>query len=353
LVTLNNQSTVNSGTIRNYFWSIPQGQPGFSQAINPSIQFDTAGTFLVSLIAETTHGCRDTSNGTVTVYRPPVINYVYPDSGCAPFCHRFSDHSTSVDGSIVQWAWSFPGGSPDVSFSKNSGEVCYNTPGSYDATLFVVSDLGCSAFKYFDNIINVYSNPVADFSIIKETEGFYPPILTFSDQSSSNVIMWDWDFGDGSGILNGGPIENHSYLSATANDFYQFYTTLIVTSKGGCRDTIVKPNDVNPYYTFFVPNAFTPNDDSENKFFYAKGMGIKNYDFWIFDRWGLEIWSCHQEGSNIPYDNYGNEGMSSSCKWDGTLKGSRVQQDVYVWKAKVTDVFGKHHVYYGTVTVIN
>ncbi len=350
-VILNNQSTVNSGIIDNYTWDMPQGQPAISHAINPSIRFDTAGTFSISLIAETQHGCRDTSYGTVTVYRPPVINSVYPDSGCAPFCHRFSDHSTSTDGSIIQWAWNFPGGSPDISFSKNTGEVCFNTPGTYDASLSIVSDLGCSAYKYFDNIIKVYSIPEADFSISKETAGFYSPILTFSDQSTSDVLQWDWDFGDSTQIVNGSPIENHAYLSATANDFYQFYTTLIVTNEGGCKDTIVKPNEINPYYTFFVPNAFTPNGDLRNNFFYAKGMGIKNYDFWIFDRWGLQIWSCHQDGSNVPYDNYGNEGMSSVCRWDGTINGNKVQEDVYVWRAKVTDVFGKVHVYLGSVTV--
>ena len=80
-------------------------------------------------------------------------------------------------------------------------------------------------------------------------------------------------------------------------------------------------------------------------------MGIKEYDMWIFDRWGLEIWNCHQDGSNVPWDYYGSEGMSSYCKWDGTLDGQKVQQDVYVWRAKVMDVFGKSHVFIGTVTV--
>lgn len=350
-VTLVNQSSVSNGARLDYHWSVPYGQPDSSQLENPIIRFDTTGTFPITLIAETQKGCRDTSNGTATVYKLPEIQINSPDTGCIPFCHTFIDLSTSADGSIVQWGWNFPGGSPSISFSQNPDEVCYNTPGYYDASITVVNDLGCSAYKYFDNIIKVYSNPVADFSISTDLAGNYPPTLTFLDQSSSNVVHWTWDFGDSSSIVHGGPVEKHFYSSASGNDFYKFYTTLIVTTEYGCKDTIVKPNEINPNFTFFVPNAFTPNGDSENNLFYAKGMGIKNYDFWIYDRWGLKIWSCHEEGSNVPYDTYGNEGMSSSCQWNGTINGNPVQQDVYVWRAKVTDVFGKTHVYLGSVTV--
>jgi PKD repeat protein len=350
-VTLVNQSSVHSGIIQNYFWSAPHGQPAVSQAVNPSIRFDTTGIFPVSLITETPNGCRDTSSGTVSVYKVPVIQIDGPDSGCVPICHTFIDHSISADGSITQWQWNFPGGNPSISNSQNPGEICYDTPGNFDANLSIVSDHGCLANKSFKNIIKAYSNPVADFRISPEIFGNYPPIRTFNDQSTANVVQWLWNFGDSSGVVNGGPVENHSYSSVSGNDFYKFFTSLIVSTDHGCRDTIFKPIEINPYFSFFVPNAFTPNDDNENNFFYAKGMGIKNYDFRVFDRWGLEIWSCQEEGSNVPWDYYGEEGMSSSCKWDGTIRGSRVQQDVYVWKANVTDIFGKHHVYIGSVTV--
>ena len=40
--------------------------------------------------------------------------------------------------------------------------------------------------------------------------------------------------------------------------------------------------------------------------------------------------------------------------WNGKANGGddMAQQDVYVWKVKLTDVFGKKHNYIGTVTLV-
>jgi PKD repeat protein len=350
-VSLVNQSSVQGDIIDNYYWSVLEGQPASSQAVNPTLRFDTAGVFSISLVSETQHGCRDTTSEAIRIYELPQVLIDDPDSACVPFCHTFSDHSVSTDGSIALWSWNFPGGDPRLSNSPDPVEVCYDTPGNYDAKLSVVSDLGCVSQKTFNNYIKAYANPLADFIVSTEIEGYNSPNFIFTDQSSSDVVQWTWNFGDGSATFNGGPLETHSYASTTANDFYDFVTTLVVSTENGCTDSITKPIEINPEFTFFVPNAITPNGNFRNDLFYAKGMGIKEYDIWIFDRWGLEIWSCHEIGSNIPWDVYGNEGMSSACKWDGTLKGEKVQQDVYVWRAKVQDVFGKGHVYIGTVTV--
>lgn len=350
-VPLINQSAVIGDIIQNYYWSVPQGQPTASQAKNPSIRFDTTGIFSLSLIAETQHGCRDTSSGIVTVHELPVVLIDNPDSGCVPLCHTFTDHSVSTDGLLTQWSWNFSGGVPNISSSQNPGEICYAIPGSFDASLFIASSFGCTAYRSFKNFIKVYSNPTADFNFNSELVGLNSPTITFNDQSSHNVVQWSWNFGDSSASFNGDTVETHSYSSITGNDFYQFIASLVVTTAHGCKDSISKPLEIKPEFTFFAPNAFTPNGDNDNNLFYAKGLGIKNYDIAVYDRWGLKIWSCHQQGSNIPWDYFGNEGMSSSCKWDGTLNGQNVQQDVYVWKANVSDVFGKNHVYIGTVTV--
>ncbi|TAH42316.1 MAG: hypothetical protein EYC69_06000 [Bacteroidetes bacterium] len=350
-VVLLNQSTVNGDSIHNYLWAVPQGQPSVSQLTSPSVSFDSAGVFDVSLVSETQHGCRDTSLGTVTVYELPLVQIDDPDSGCVRLCHTFNDLSVSPDGSIALWAWSFPGGDPRNSNSQNPGEVCYETAGNFDAILTVVSDYGCIGHRSFKDYIKVYPLPKADFELSSEVIGYNSPNITFKDQSSAGVVEWTWNFGDGSATFNGGPVETYSYASSISNDFYQFVASLVVKTEHGCVDSIRKPVEINPEFTFFTPNAITPNGNHRNDLFYAKGMGIRAYDMWIYDRWGLQIWTCHQEGSNIPWDVYGNEGMSSSCQWDGTLDGEKVQQDVYVWRARVADVFGKQHIFIGTVTV--
>ena len=95
---------------------------------------------------------------------------------------------------------------------------------------------------------------------------------------------------------------------------------------------------VVPEFTFFIPNAFTPNGDGVNDYFYGSGVGIGSYDLWVFDRWGNMIFR-----SNDLND-----------QWDGKANygAEEAQEDVYVWKVKLTDVFGKPHRYLGTVTIV-
>ena len=54
--------------------------------------------------------------------------------------------------------------------------------------------------------------------------------------------------------------------------------------------------------------------------------------------------------------------MPSACKWDGIVRagpmvisgnsGLVAQQDVYVWKVQLTDIFDGFHNYIGHVTIV-
>jgi gliding motility-associated-like protein len=88
--------------------------------------------------------------------------------------------------------------------------------------------------------------------------------------------------------------------------------------------------------TIYFPNAFSPNGDGLNEVFMAHGTNIKSFEMSIYDRWGLLV---------TKLDNI-NKG------WDGTYKNGDAQQDTYVYKAKVTDVFGKTYVYEGQINLL-
>lgn len=75
---------------------------------------------------------------------------------------------------------------------------------------------------------------------------------------------------------------------------------------------------INAYcpYTFFYPNAITPNGDGLNDYFTTPHHNIKDYHLMIFNRWGELLFETYSE----------------TQFWDGTYKGNVVQEDVYVWK---------------------
>ena len=115
-----------------------------------------------------------------------------------------------------------------------------------------------------------------------------------------------------------------------------YAAVLVVKSDKGCLDTMIKTIFVAEDYGIFVPNAFTPNGDGINDIFQPKGYGITKYELDIFDRWGEKIFQTNQFEHG----------------WDGTIKGISIKNDIYTWRIKLTNVFGKSHELTGHVTLI-
>ncbi len=138
---------------------------------------------------------------------------------------------------------------------------------------------------------------------------------------------------------------SYSYLWSTGATTQ----SIVVTQKGtysvevslkGCKETDqVGIIDYCPT-SIFIPNAFTPNDDPLNAVFGPKGANVNEYEFLIFNRWGELIFRS----------------TDISKGWDGTYKGHKVQQDVYVWKLGYTENLDtgktKQQEKIGTVAVI-
>jgi gliding motility-associated-like protein len=366
-VTLSDGSLpVQGDPIVSWNWTMNGANPSTSTAQNPSATYSIGGTHIVSLIVITQAGCKDTIAQQVLVYNPPLANFSGSGTGCAPLCvNNFTDLSTSSDGNIILWAWSFPGGSPSSSTVQNPSSVCYNSPGSYGASLIVTTNYGCKDTLKITPLVNVYPWPHADFCVAPDLAPATNPVFSFCDMWSPNpgVTNWIWNFGDGSDLDSTSTDPVHSYsATASGNDFYSYNVCLKVKNQYGCWDTACKSVELVPEFVFYIPNTFTPNDDRINDRFFGKGRGIKEYNIEIFDRWGNMLWDCSHEGKNTDWDSNGQDGMSSACKWDGVVQqggldqsgnsGAISQQDVYIWKVKLTDIFNKKHTYVGHVNIV-
>jgi gliding motility-associated-like protein len=304
----------------------------------PSAAEFAAGTVTLTLTSDDPTGpCAfASSNVTFFFYQNPVVNFTTINpSGCPVQCASFTDNSTIVAGdAIVSWNWDFGDNSPD-STTQNTSH-CYPVTGLYDVTLTAVSNHGCTASSTHIQVVNVYPVPVADFDPSPKDATVLDPEVQLNNTSSSDVTAWTYYFGDGDSIAPNVSSPVHLYSSEGPGIYM---ATLIVENSYGCRDSITKPIEIGPEFTFFIPNAFTPNGDGVNDFFFGQGIGIKEYDIWIFDRWGNMIY----HGDNI-----------DTSLWDGKANNGKdvAQQDVYVWKVNLKDVFDKRHNYTGTVTLV-
>lgn len=114
-----------------------------------------------------------------------------------------------------------------------------------------------------------------------------------------------------------------SYLWNTGSDNSSITITqpgqywLQVETRGGCTgvDT-VNVLRKNCLEGFFMPNAFTPNHDGKNDVIKPILLGnVKQYRFWIYNRWGELIFQT----TNL------------STGWNGVFKGIDQGGGVFVW----------------------
>ena len=112
----------------------------------------------------------------------------------------------------------------------------------------------------------------------------------------------------------------------------------IVVNASGCSDTAYSEVVIRPEFTFWIPNAFTPGKpDGLNDIFKPKLIGVYEYSFLIFDRWGEKIFE-----TNNPEEG-----------WNGYYKGKLCTNDVFVYKINFRDdVRSDQHEYIGRVTLV-
>jgi gliding motility-associated-like protein len=326
-VQFTNTSAISSGTIVGNSWNFGDGSPQSNQQ-HPVHTFNSAGVYTVTLVVTSDNGCTDTISQQITIFPNPVAGFTYNQAaGCGPLPVAFTDTSFVSSGNIVAWNWDF--GNGQTSTLQNPVAI-YTASGTYGVTLTVTTDNGCTHTAVMPNIITIYPGPDAAFTPDPYQTSILNPVINFNNHSSGGVV-YAWNFGDGSGSNVFEP--THTY-----SDTGTYEVTLIVINSYGCIDTVRQLVQIIPEFVMYIPNAFTPNNDGINEFFNVAGLGIVEVTLNIYNRWGENI-----------YTSYGLEGG-----WDGTVQkdNSKAQQDVYVFDARVKDVFGRTHQQYGRVTLV-
>jgi large repetitive protein len=268
----------------------------------------------------------------VTVDPLPNVKFETDISaGCSPLCVQFRNLTTIGTSGIHTYTWTF--GTSDSSSDINP-IYCYKNPGDFSVTLTATSDSGCSSTLRVLNLITAYAHPAASFSYSPNPINIINPQVQFTDKTADiyAVTDWNWTFGDNSDSSSKMQNPVHTY-----QDTGVFCATLSVMDINGCTDTITDCLDVEPLYTFYIPDAFTPNGDNINDVFMPKGSYMKSYEMYIYDRWGMQLFHSTEITNG----------------WDGSVKGGQIaQEDTYVYVIHVTDASGNDHNYTGKVNLI-
>jgi gliding motility-associated-like protein len=313
------------------------GTPGYNYTWNPgnisgpSINVSPASTTIYIVSTTDVNGCVAVDDSVVVTVNPLPLVLFTPDitSGCSPVCVSFTNQTLNP----VSSTWDFG----DFSSSTLTNPAhCFNTPGTYDVTLRVTDNNGCTDSLTQFNLISVFQWAAADFFVTPQPPYLSGTALTFNDNSNGATI-WSWLFGD--------PLNSTSQQqnpTFTYDDPDTYVVTLIVNNADNCPDTISHTVRIDAPFDFFVPNTFTPNGDTHNEVFLPMGIGYnetEGYELTIYDRWGAVLFKS----------------KNPSIGWDGrSVKGGDiVPEGVYVWTITVRSVYNNiKHGYLGHVTVV-
>jgi gliding motility-associated-like protein len=275
-VVFTDKSSSPNGKITSWKWDFGDGKS--ATLSNTSHLYETPGLKNATLSIEDLRRCKASKTQAFNWQPVPPILLIEPSTfvGCTPSEVTFKNLSKPIDSTyIIRWTFG-DGGTSD----RISPSYVYKTPGLYSVSIAVTSPIGCKISRTYKDWIKINQGSKADFTYSPDKITQFNPTISLTDQSEY-ATRWQWFIG------------NKGY-STRQNPIYTFRDTglqkvkLLTNNQYNCLDSIIKFIDVIPEITYFLPNAFTPNNDAINDGFRGKGFteGIKRFSLKIWNRWG-------------------------------------------------------------------
>ncbi len=320
----NKSKVTNGGVISTYQFYYGDGDSSLLQN-PPDHSYTVSGDFVMLLKTTTDKGCWDTISKNVYINPNPVLDFSVAEV-CLKDSSRFINNSTIASGFIESYKWQFGNGR---SSTLESPTHKYKTVDSFDIVLTAKTDRGCVDTLRKSKFAIVHPNPLAQFIYFKTRSWENEVDIQYID-SSRNAVEWNWDFASMGTSTDQNP--KLFYIDTLTQ-----VTRLIVKNVYGCRDTVTKILFITPDVVYYMPNAFTPNEDNINETFKPRGLAYAiNYKFTIFNRWGEILFKT---------DN-------PQLGWDGKYEGEPVEQGLYFFRLEFVGADEIRHEEKGQVLIL-
>lgn len=207
-----------------------------------TIEYPAIGTYQVTLLDSNICGI-DAATITIEIVAPPTADATAaPTDICEGESVIFTNNSSA---NATDFVWDFGDGTPLVYSGANTIEHVYQTAGDYTATLLVA--VGGPASGCNDQVsipITVRPGPTAEIAFDND-EDCDELTVTFSDNSTGDIVDWEWSFGNGeSSTLENPPQQVYSDVGA-------YNVVLTVEASNGCKNSDTRIVRVNESPTAF------------------------------------------------------------------------------------------------------
>lgn len=331
-----NTDTVCPGTEVLLTADITNGVPPYefrdeqNNVVSPPFFFSPETTTVIILTVTDANGSSDTDSETIDVYNNPTSS-IKSDKihGCQPLQVTFNEESPINNN--ISYLWKF--GDNGISYDKNPIYL-YQTHGIFEVTLTISETHGTKVCKVVDTLLNsieVFQKPNSRFYPTPEIATNIKPEIYFENRSENAIdALWHFDDGDSSNLMS--PYHRFD----TVGDYK---VKLIAISEYGCKDTSSKIISIVEQYSFYAPNAFTPDGDGINDVYFFKHSGIidEGFLFNVYDRYGHVIYSTTNKDQS----------------WDGSVYGNKkAKTGVYVYLVTYVNYMNIEYTKSGTLNVI-
>ncbi len=165
--------------------------------------------------------------------------------------------------------------------------------------------------------INPSPKPVvylgSDTSICK-----YKPVVLSTQLSNYDSYLWS---------------TGETTPTIQVNEVGTYHVTISQNSCEASDTIVVVPGDCDVY----IPSAFTPNNDNLNETFgVVDNVTLQYFSLEIYSKWGELIFKSNDV----------------TQKWDGTFRGKKMPNGLYVWMLNYTNIRGRKFYEQGTVMLI-
>lgn len=176
------------------------------------------------------------------------------------------------------------------------------------AVQLIVSNGFCSDTSSQTILLENYLQ--ADFDVAEDNCPQEP--IAFTDRSEGKIVSYSWDFGGGSRAIDPSPRHIYPRPERVAEKLIR----LAVTDQWGCIRVREKTIRIYPSCIIDLPNAFTPNSDNVNEWFYPlNAVKAEQLQFNIYNRWGQLMYHT---------DNW-------KKGWDGNYLNTPQPAGMYIW----------------------
>ena len=224
-VLLSDTSVAAAGeTIDRWFWTV-NGENFVSAEVEYA--FPAPGDYPVSLTVFTASGCNATVQRIVSVTTSPAVAFSSVGS-CTGEPVAFRGEIDAPGWGELSYAWEFvgPNGEATGTAITANPEVVFEAPGSYNVTLSVQTDGGCTFTT--TRPVTIAATPVAAFTPSADYGGT-PLEVTFAN-ATTDATAYAWDFG-------GIGTSEEAEPTFTFTEVGTYVVTLVATNAAGCAST--------------------------------------------------------------------------------------------------------------------